>query len=72
MYLLKYVYLCYSSQIVTYVNFSRNVTSFFAVVFLALVPGLRKHGILQKATSNSMNVIKRLIVGKSSPKPKVK
>jgi len=44
--------------------------TYLMVVFIALVPGLRKHGILQKLTSNAGTVIKRVIVGKTS-KPKV-
>ena len=34
-----------------------------SVVFVVLVPGLRKHGILQRFTNSAGIVIKRLVTG---------
>ncbi|KAK2156777.1 hypothetical protein LSH36_205g03053 [Paralvinella palmiformis] len=38
--------------------------TYLLMVFLVLVPGLRKHGILQKLTSNIKEVVMRMIKGK--------
>jgi len=42
--------------------------TYLLVVFLFLVPGLRKHGILQKFTSGAMEFITRMIKGKEEKK----
>lgn len=41
--------------------------TYLMVVFIVLVPGLRKHGILQRATAGAKEIITRLIKG--PPKP---
>jgi hypothetical protein len=38
--------------------------TYLLVVFLVLVPGLRRHGILQKFTTSTGAIIKRLVMGK--------
>ena len=43
-----------------------------AVVFIVLVPGLRKHGILQKVTSKISVHIKRLLKKEDAKAPKSK
>ncbi|CAH1795574.1 unnamed protein product, partial [Owenia fusiformis] len=43
--------------------------SYLIVLFIVMVPGLRRHGIIQSALSSVKFVIKRLIAGKD-PKPK--
>jgi len=42
--------------------------TYLLVVFLFLVPGLRKHGILQKFTSGAMEFATRMIRGKEEKK----
>jgi hypothetical protein len=46
--------------------------TYLLVVFVVLVPGLRKHGILQKVTNNVAIVIKRLLTGKKEGLEKAK
>jgi di/tricarboxylate transporter len=46
--------------------------TYLLVVFLALVPGLRKHGILQRVTAQAMDLVKKLVQGKGDKAPKSK
>jgi len=46
--------------------------TYLLVVFIVLIPGLRKHGILQKLTGQVTDMAKKYLKGKKEPAPKSK